>query len=595
MKALENSATAGAVVLRNDAVIAGLQVLLAFFVVLPMMQTVVWGQSVRTVALSGDFAPVGSGDVFFSRFEVPAIDDYGRTAFLADIAGPGARGEMDAGVFSEASGALDLLARHGDQAIGLTDGIALDRFSLFNYSATGKTVFHATLSGVGVTDANDTSLWAETAGGLGLVARAGDPVPGAGDSIDYAAFFTRPAVNDTGRVTFFPEVYDSSANILTSGLVGTTASGSLALVAKAGDVAAGVDERSVFLEQGFENPFSSRTVIDAAGGTVMIGFLGGDASMEPASAGIWVQGGDGDLHLLVRNGDRAPGTIPPVDFLSFAQLPRVNAHGDVAFAAFLTRPNELEDLFNVGIWRGTLQAIELVARTNSLAPMEEQNVRFGDVSLPNLNDRGDVSFQAVLKGAGVTSSSELSLWTKPAGSDSELRLVARAGDLAPGTDANTEFRAFSTHVLNADGRMAFMAVVGGPGVSVGEGNVHGIWAENLAGELVLIARDGDELQVAPGDVRTISGLAFQANTGNSDGQPSGYNDDGLVAFRAQFADGTSGVFVSDLATVPEPKATFWAVIMIGCIGRQWLRKQWMAGRPGDDIDATVLVANVLGE
>ena len=68
-----------------------------------------------------------------------------------------------------------------------------------------------------------------------------------------------------------------------------------------------------------------------------------------------------------------------------------------------------------------------------------------------------------------------------------------------------------------------------------------IWATNLAGNLELIARTGNFLEVAPGDSRVIS-----------DVQIGGFNNLGQVAFRAEFTDGTSGAFVSNLVAVPEP-------------------------------------------
>ncbi len=220
----------------------------------------------------------------------------------------------------------------------------------------------------------------------------------------------------------------------------------------------------------------------------------------------------------------------------------------------------------MGIWHGFAGDLLLAAETNRPAPVAgDSAVLFGDLSLPNINDRGDVSFQAVLTGDAVTSLDELSLWVQPFAPDQSLRLVARAGDHAPGTAEDVEFRAFSTHVLNASGHLAFTAVVGGPDVAVSAGNSQGIWAEDVAGKLRLIAREGNALEVAPGDLRTIASLSFQSNAGNSDGQPSGFNDEGVLAFGASFTDGSSGIFVSRLASVPEPKLGLWAALFFGYV------------------------------
>ena len=65
------------------------------------------------------------------------------------------------------------------------------------------------------------------------------------------------------------------------------------------------------------------------------------------------------------------------------------------------------------------------------------------------------------------------------------------------------------------------------------------------------------LEVVPGDFRTITALGGPTESSNNDyGGPSGYNDLGQVVFRAVFSDGTEGLFVSDIATIPEPSGIF---------------------------------------
>jgi hypothetical protein len=79
----------------------------------------------------------------------------------------------------------------------------------------------------------------------------------------------------------------------------------------------------------------------------------------------------------------------------------------------------------------------------------------------------------------------------------------------------------------------------------------GIWATDRSGVQQLVVRTGDELEVAPGDVRTIGDLRFMGANSNSNGWMSGFNNVGQVAFWASFTDGSQGVFVSNkVATVP---------------------------------------------
>ena len=94
------------------------------------------------------------------------------------------------------------------------------------------------------------------------------------------------------------------------------------------------------------------------------------------------------------------------------------------------------------------------------------------------------------------------------------------------------------------GRTAFWAVIGGPGV--GDANDTGLWAEDQSGVLRLIAREGDPIEVAPGDVRVLSYLSFVSGDEGSGGRRSGFNADGEVAFAALLADGASAAFVASL-------------------------------------------------
>ena len=51
--------------------------------------------------------------------------------------------------------------------------------------------------------------------------------------------------------------------------------------------------------------------------------------------------------------------------------------------------------------------------------------------------------------------------------------------------------------------------------------------------------------MSPGDFRIVTDLYFSFSQSN-------LNDRGQVAFDAYFADGTQGIFVSNLVAVPEP-------------------------------------------
>ena len=70
-----------------------------------------------------------------------------------------------------------------------------------------------------------------------------------------------------------------------------------------------------------------------------------------------------------------------------------------------------------------------------------------------------------------------------------------------------------------------------------------IWAQGPSGDLRLVVRVGDVLEVAPGDFRTIGipqGLPIPPDGGLSFSR-NGFNDRHQIAFRARFKDGSQGI------------------------------------------------------
>jgi hypothetical protein len=153
--------------------------------------------------------------------------------------------------------------------------------------------------------------------------------------------------------------------------------------------------------------------------------------------------------------------------------------------------------------------------------------------------------------------------------DGDLSLIARQGDQAPGREPGFVFGVFLEPSLNAAGQTAFMA----NGYRTADGAIadsaFGIWGQDRAGRLRLVASDGDMLEVSAGDLREVASVAFASATGGEDGKARGFNDAGQIVFRATFTDGSIGVFVSDALTVPEPPVIVFVVWAATCF---WFRQ-----------------------
>jgi hypothetical protein len=106
--------------------------------------------------------------------------------------------------------------------------------------------------------------------------------------------------------------------------------------------------------------------------------------------------------------------------------------------------------------------------------------------------------------------------------------------------------------MNAAGQTAWVGTAFHHPFEQPTDSVVGLWGENRAGELKLIAHTGQVIEVAPNDAREIVALDFASGTGGEDGRPRGFNDLGQVVFRARFRDGSGAIFLSDVLTVPEP-------------------------------------------
>jgi Ca2+-binding RTX toxin-like protein len=309
--------------------------------------------------------------------------------------------------------------------------------------------------------------------------------------------------------------------------------------------------------------------INGAGETVFVADLTG--FLPPGvRGGIWT-GSPGSLRQLVRFGDVAAGVGAP--FGSFDPL-GVNDRGEVLFRGTVAIFDESNQPTGVsfdddqGLWiAGPGDRQVLVAREGDLAP-GASGARFGDLfggrgfETAVLGGDGHVAFEARLEGAGVTETNDDGIW---AGTPGNLRLIAREGDPAPGTPDGVVFgddlpltRILvndSLHV-NANGFVAFSAVVRGPGFVSEELANQSIWGTDAAGVLRLVALESAFLDVAPGDRRQVLLLDITPQaSGGQDGRGAALNDDNQLVFSAamipsELGDPVDAVLIARLGPPP---------------------------------------------
>jgi hypothetical protein len=253
----------------------------------------------------------------------------------------------------------------------------------------------------------------------------------------------------------------------------------------------------------------------------------------------------GSLSLVARTGSQAPGLPNGVNISGLFNVICINDAGQIAFASGLS--SEASQYGQDALWIYDAGNLTPVALRGEHPPGTPDGVTWNTLGIPALNSAGRMLFGAQLAGPGVDASNELAAFF----SDSlgNRTLIFREGDQAPGTPDGTLIDGVlespvARHGLNEAGQAMFTLNLVGAGVD--PSNDTGLWATDSSDILQLIAREGDQLEVAPGDFRTIGELNPAGFPGNNFGWPSAFNNLGQLAFWARFTDGSQGVFVSNL-------------------------------------------------
>jgi hypothetical protein len=495
----------------------------------------------RIVALTGQPAP-GTLGFTIASLGIPALNAAGNTAFQGTN---NAISTINNYVWSEGNGAgVEHIAHEGGIAPGGPFGMTFGDMSTRgepNLSDGGQISFVSPLSGTGVTTANDLGVFrGSTSASLQLVAREGSPAPGLPSGVNFS-IFASPKINSTGRLVFTTSLIGSGITTANDSSLWTDSTGSLALVAQEGSPATGISAGVNFAA------FSSPAINDN-GRIAFFGNLTGTGVTTANDEGLWRSTTGTNLELVVREGDQAPG-IPTGNNFSLLGSPVFNNAGHVAFAGRVVGP-DITSENQYGIWSTRSGQLSLDYRSGEPAPQLGEGAAFGMLAVPAMNHDNRMAFLAAVTGPTTLTA----IFNE--GRTGSLELVAATTQSAPGTPTGVTFSSFtgtqSYHIrpgMNASGQVAFFGKVTGSVITTA--NDFGIWATDLAGELHLVAREGDTIDVDPGagtDLRTINVLSFYTGTGNEDGNHSGLNDSGLIAFSATFVGGGGGVFVSDLVS-----------------------------------------------
>lgn len=500
--------------------------------------------SLRVVAHSEQILALIDPAAESVRLSPPAITPQGTVAVTAFHRLPGDPQFTGRGTafVSTPSGGLQRIVGHGEPA---PYGGAYDDFSPAVFNDAGQGVFVANASGPGLDETNDRGVFrVESDGSVSTLARAGQSASATGLQSDIVFLdLALPQITSSGQTAFHAYLLDAAdPGPLLTGVLKTSPSGALTTVARTYDPAPGTP--SPMLLQDFF--FTAAPLINHQGRAAFVSALSTPEDPDFATGrGVFRESLSGDLQAVALTGQPAPfdGVPGPTPVFGEFWTLGMNALGEVAITAsfegdFGFNPTAIySDAFGDGL--------RLIARPGSEVGPDAPDATIYSIDTPAFNDVGTLSFIGLIQEPGNITQAVLK-----GSHDGDLAVVAKLWQAAPTGVGGDLFAAFgdvsvNMHIpaMNNRNQTAFYATLTGPSVTQGV-NEHAIFAESISGDLELIARTGDEIDVSsvPGvaDNRTVSSLFLLggASTGG------GLNYRGEIVYRAEFTDGTSGVFVS---------------------------------------------------
>ena len=497
-----------------------------------------------------------AGNVSFrGRFQDPALvltPPLGPTNDRAIFVGPSQAG-------------LALAYRSGDAAPQIP-GAVLATATLGGLSGSprlspnGALFFGATISGTGVTTANDTLLYGGQVGNVQIIVREGDAAPSGGaqmtGTFGSSASYQGLGMNRNNRYVFKTSLTggDVSGTTNNDGVVTGTLGGLPEWVVRKGDLGPGgtvVGSTGGFLQQMND---AGQIVHDVGLSTT----LGSPAATTANDRVLYVYTPGAGNTVVVREGDAAPGTTGATfNNASNSWSTSVNSHGfngagQVTMTLELFGGDVTGTTNDRALYLGSTSGLQLVVREGDAAPGTDGvfNV-WNNTNSGQLTNNGRVVVTGSITGGTTTTTNDSGIWAGPVGG---LQLVVREGDILPGTTATQMIGSSGsgfgpvTVLQNDNGAVYFQTDLSGGDVALGVNDTaYCVWSPVFG--LRVLARRGDAYDIAPGVTKFITTVGtVQFN--NTDSGPLCWAPSGAMALTFNNSDGTAAVVKVDVPNQP---------------------------------------------
>jgi hypothetical protein len=324
-------------------------------------------------------------------------------------------------IWMEQPGAIRNVALQGTQATGMPAGAlfgALQSGGL-NESVVcnedGETLFNSTVTGGGVTVANDSGLWLDDGATVSLLAREGNLPPG----LPGGSFYSSDLFGELQLAPGGVAAFRTTANVAGFQREGiwSTQGGGVGLVAieRGGAPGLGVNEKL---------GLPSNVRLNRHGQIAFVAQILNQFDSLIGN-GLWISDTGGNLELVLRSGDLQGELQPP--------LGSTMVLSDRGVAYFFGTYFSSPVLPRAGLFMASASGWRAVAWAGDRAAELPAGVVYSSFEQLVLNGKGQIGFRALLSGSGVVSTNNRALFAE----DDKLafRLVARTGqviEVAPG-------------------------------------------------------------------------------------------------------------------------------------------------------------------
>lgn len=285
------------------------------------------------------------------------------------------------------------------------------------------------------------------------------------------------------------------------------------------------------------------------------------------------------LELVAQEGVRLPGTPVGWNFRNpvwNGRAAHLDNAGNVTFMGDIARVGlPLEDTIADAVWTGQAGDsgnLRVVMQTGQQvgghAGLTWDSGPF-DAGLC-VNGPGTIAFAAVTRNADSTVNPR-SLWLDQGGALTEVFSMGGPLPGAPAGAVGLDSVVWGWGLGTNNDLLIHGALTGGP---FGTGQGDAMWYRAPDGNVSLVLIEGGMLEVSPGVFKTIAGfdstLMYGDNAGArgygvGDGSLAGFTDTGYFVFRAEFTDGTYGVYRGQ---VPAPGVLFIPALALAAATRR---------------------------